>query len=135
MRYSSDLRKRVLDFIETGGSKAEASRRFGVSRPTLDKWLKATDPLAYEKPGPRTPTRLDPDALKAHVNAFPDQTLAERADHFQVSTFCIWYGLKRIGCTRKKNTRIQRAMSEKTRHLSPRTRSTPASRQICSLRR
>ena len=102
MRYSSDLRKRVLDFIETGGSKSEASRRFGISRPTLDKWLKAPDPLAYEKPGPRAPTRLDPDALKTHVDAFPDQTLAERADHFQVSTFCIWYGLKRIGCTRKK---------------------------------
>ena len=106
MRYSSDLRKRVLDFIETGGSKTEASRRFGVSRPTIDKWLKATDPLAYEKPGPRTPTRLDPDALKAHVNAFPDQTLAERADYFQVSTFCIWYGLKRIGCPRKKTLQM-----------------------------
>ncbi len=40
MRYSSDLRKRVLTFIETGGSKPEASGRFDVSRPTIDKWLK-----------------------------------------------------------------------------------------------
>ena len=106
MRYSSDLRQRVLDFIEAGGRKSAASKRFCVSRPTIDKWLKASDPLAYEKPGPRRPTRLDPDALKAHVADFPDQTLAERACHFQVSTFCVWYGLKRIGCTRKKNTRI-----------------------------
>ena len=106
MRYSSDLRKRVLDFIKSGGSKAEASRRFSISRPTLYKWLDSPDPLAYEKPGPRGPRRLDLDALKAHVDAFPDQTLAERGDHFQVSTFCIWHGLKRIDYTRKKNTRI-----------------------------
>ncbi len=92
----------VLDFIEAGGSKTEASRRFFVSRPTIDKWLKAPDPLAHQKPGPRGPTRLDPATLKAHVDAFPDQTLAERARHFQVSTFCIWYGLKHIDCTRKK---------------------------------
>ena len=104
MRYSSDLRKRVLDFIAAGGSKSEASRRFCVSRPTIDKWLKSSDPLSYEKPGSRGPTRLDPTALRSHVAAFPDQTLAKRADHFQVSTFCIWYGLKRINCTRKKNT-------------------------------
>ena len=102
MRYSSDLRKRVLDFIEAGGSKAETSRRFRGSRPTMDKWLRASDPLSYERPGPRGPTPLDPNALKSHVDAFPHQTLAERAPHFRVSTFCIWYGLKRIGCRRKK---------------------------------
>lgn len=105
MRYSSDLRKHVLDFIKAGGSKSKNSRRFCVPRLTIDKWLKAPDPLAYEKPGPRTPMRLAPVALKAHVDAFPDQMLAEHADHFQVSTFCILYGLKRIGFTRK-NTRI-----------------------------
>ena len=65
MRYSSDLRKRVLDFIKAGGSKVEASRRFCISRPTLDKWLKAPDPMTYQKPGPRGPTRLDPDALRS----------------------------------------------------------------------
>ena len=47
MRYSSDLREHVLDFIEVGGSKAKGSRRFCVPRPTIDKWLKAPDPLAY----------------------------------------------------------------------------------------
>ena len=106
MRYSSDFRKRVLDFIEAGGSKSEASRRFTVSRPTIDNWLASTDPFAYERPGPRCPRHLDPDLLKAHVADFPDQTLAERASHFDVSTFCIWYGLKRLGCTRKKNSRL-----------------------------
>ena len=31
MTYSLDLRKRVVGFVENGGSKAEASRRFGVA--------------------------------------------------------------------------------------------------------
>ena len=102
MRYSSDLRKRVLDFLQTGGSKAEASRRFSVSRPTIYKWVEAPDPFAYQKPGPRAPRALDPNALKEHADAFPDATLKERACHFGVSTFCISYHLKRIGYTRKK---------------------------------
>ena len=106
MSYSRDLRKRVLNFIEAGGTKVEAAKRFGIARATIYKWLKSPDPLAYQKPGPRGPTRLDLDALKAHVSQFPDQTLSERAIHFGVSTFCIWHGIKRLGCTRKKNARL-----------------------------
>ena len=102
MAYSLDLRKRVLDFIETGGGKTEASRRFSVARSTLYKWLKAPDPLARQKPGPRHPRNLDPDALRKQVADFPDQTCSERASHFGVSKSCVWYGLKNIGCTRKK---------------------------------
>ena len=106
MAYSLDLRKRALDFIEAGGSKSEASRRFGIGRATIYKWLKAPNPLIRQKPGPRYPRKLDPDALRAHVSAFPDQTHVERAAHFGVSAACVGYGLKKIGCTRKKNTRI-----------------------------
>ncbi len=39
MAYSPDLRKRVLDFIETVGKKSEAARRFTVARATLYRWL------------------------------------------------------------------------------------------------
>ena len=106
MAYSLDLRKRVLDFIAAGGGKTEAERRFSVSRTIIYRWLNASDALARQKPGPRQPRDLDPDVLRKHVADFPDQTYAERADHFGVSKSCIWYGLKRIGCTRKKNTRI-----------------------------
>lgn len=102
MRYSLDLRKRVLDFIEAGGSKAEAARRFSVSRTSIYKWLEAPDPFTYQKPGPRGPHTLDVEALKKHVSDFPDQTLQERAGHFGVSAFCIWYRLQKLGITRKK---------------------------------
>ncbi len=102
MRYSTDLRKLALDFIADGGSIAEAARRFNISRPCIYTWLDAKDPLSYKKPGPRKPHRLDPEALAEHVKKFPDSTQKERAAHFGVSQQCVWYGLKKLGCTRKK---------------------------------
>ena len=102
MSYSVDLRKRVLDFITNGGSKASAERTFGISRRTLYNWLEAEDPFAYEKPGPKGPRHLDYDALRQHVADFPDHTLAERAKHFGVSEHGIFYALSKLNITRKK---------------------------------
>ena len=102
MRYSTDLRKRVLDFINTGGSKASAERTFCVSRRTIYNWLAAEDPFAYEKPGPKGPRSIDYDALRQHVADFPDNTLAERAKHFAVSQHGIFYALAKLNITRKK---------------------------------
>jgi transposase len=102
MNYSSDLRKRVLDFVNAGGSKAEASRTYDVSRTCLYNWLDAKDPLSRQKPGPRGPHRLDSNALKQHVADFPDDTQIERAAHFGVSKSCIWYALGQLNITRKK---------------------------------
>ena len=102
MRYSSDLRKSVLDFVNTGGSKAEAERTFGVSRRAIYNWLEAKAPLAHEKPGPRGPRALDYDALREHVADFPDKTLTERAKHFGVSKGCISYAFEKLNITRKK---------------------------------
>ena len=102
MRYSTDLRKRVLDFVNNGGSKAEASRTYSVSRTCIYNWLDAEDPLSCKKPGPRGPHRLDYNALKQHVADFPDHTQIERAVHFGVSKNCILYALGKLNITRKK---------------------------------
>ena len=102
MSYSIDLRKRVLDFIANGGSKASAERTFGISRRTIYNWLAAEDPFSYEKPGPRGPRSIDYEALRQHVVNFPDNTLAERAKHFGVSEHGIFYALKKLNITRKK---------------------------------
>ena len=102
MSYSIDLRKRVLDFIANGGSKAAAERTFGISRRTIYNWLEAEDPFSYEKPGPKGPRRIDYQALQQHVADFPDNTLAERAKHFGVSEHGIFYALKKLNITRKK---------------------------------
>ena len=67
MRCSSDLRRRVIDFVRNGGSKAEAARRFQVARSSVYRWMDAEDGLAYRRPGPRGPRTLDWEALRAHV--------------------------------------------------------------------
>ena len=102
MAYSSDFRKCVLAFIEAGGKKTQACRQFSIARATLYTWLNAEDALVRQKPGPRGPRTLDRQALEKHVADFPDQTQAERASHFGVSEFCVYYGLKTLGITRKK---------------------------------
>ena len=102
MTYSTDLRKCVLDFIQTGGKKAEAARRFSVNRSTIYRWLAAQDPFSTEKPGPKNMRVLDEVALKKHVADFPDLTQNERASHFGVSESSIAYGLRKLGITRKK---------------------------------
>ena len=104
MRYSSDLRKRVLDFIQNGGSKAEAARRFQVSRTCIYQWLAAPNPLTYQKPGPRKPHRLDPDELATHVKAVPDATQKERAAPFwRLPTMClVWTEENRMQSKKKR---------------------------------
>ena len=39
MTYSIDLRQRVVDYVERGGSKASAVRVFNVSRGTIYNWF------------------------------------------------------------------------------------------------
>ena len=107
MAYSSDLRKRALDFIEGGGKKSEASRRFSVARSTLYRWLNAEDPMTAQKTGPKKMRVIDEEALRKHVADFPDLTHKERATHFGVSSFFIRYGLRKLGITRKKKNRLQ----------------------------
>ena len=102
MAYFQIYCKRVLDFIEAGGTKAEAARRFSVERSTIYRWLAAEDPFSPQKPGPKNMRVLDEAALKKHVADFPDLTQNERASHFGVSESSIVYGLRKLGITRKK---------------------------------
>ena len=43
MTYSKDLRKRVVAFVESGGSRAEAARLFEVSRWCVYDWINRED--------------------------------------------------------------------------------------------
>jgi hypothetical protein len=66
MRYSSDLRQRVVDFVRSGGSKAEAARRFKVGEASVYRWLKPGG-VAYKRPGPQGPHKLDWEQLRRHA--------------------------------------------------------------------
>lgn len=105
MTYSIDLRKRVIDFVNKGGSKSEAAKRFNVSRWCVYNWL-SRKTLEPDKQGCPKPWKLCPEALKKHVENHPDAYQSERANDLGVSEYAIWYGLRRLGI--KKNAVIQR---------------------------
>ncbi len=118
MRCSKDIRRRVVAFVRGGGSKAEAARRFQVSRGSIYNWLDAGDALSWRRPGPKKSHKLDWDELRRHVEERNDMTQAERARHFGVSRFCIWNALQKMDLTRKKNDGIQRARSYEKKKVS-----------------
>jgi transposase len=104
MTYSIDLRKRVVEFVRQGGSKAEASRRYEVSLWCVNDWCQREDLTPQPQLGRKR--KLDWSALSRHIQEFPDALLRERAQHFGVRESAIWYANRRMKLTRKKNSQI-----------------------------
>jgi transposase len=102
MAYSSDLRRKVLDFIVGGGSKAEASRRYAIGIATIYKWLSQPGTYQARKPGPKGGYKLDRDDLRAAIQAKPDSLQKELAQSLGVSVGAVAYAMKRMGYSRKK---------------------------------
>ena len=121
--YGLDLRERVVKFIQAGGSKAEAARRFELGRSSVYRYLAAgqTGTLA-----PKTSwgkwRKLDPNKLQAHVKKHPDATLKEIQQVFGVSHHAVWVRLGQLGFTLKKTHKISRAQRGAALALPARTR-------------
>jgi len=120
--YALDLRKRVVKFIQSGGSKAEAARRFDLGRSTVYRYLAAGQAGSL---APKTSwghwRKLDPLKLQAHVKKHPDATLKELQTVFGVSHHALWVRLRQIGFTLKKTHNISRARRGPAVALPPRT--------------
>jgi len=120
--YALDLRERVVKFIQGGGSKAEAARRFDLARSSVYRYLIAA------QNGTLTPKKswghwrkLDPQKLQAHVKKHPDATLKELQKAFGVSHHAVWVRLRQLGFTLKKTHKISRAQRGPAVALPPRT--------------
>jgi transposase len=121
--YALDLRERVVGFIQGGGSKAEAARRFDLARSSVYRYL-----VAAQK-GALTPKqswghwrKLDPQKLRVHVKRHPDATLKELQKAFGVSHHAIWVRLGQLGFTLKKTHKISGAQRGAAMALPSRTR-------------
>lgn len=101
--YDLDLRERVVKFIQGGGSKAEAARRFDLGRSTVYRYLAAAHQgrLAPKKSWGSW-RKLDPRQLQSHIKKHPDATLMELQNDLGVSHNTIWVRLKQIEITLKK---------------------------------
>ena len=104
MTYSLDLRERVVGYVRSGGSKAEAARRFGVHRDTVYEWL-TRDKLAPKPHGQRH-RKIDKNKLRAHVRTHPDMLLRERCKIFNVTIQALSYALKTMNIRKKKSANI-----------------------------
>ena len=79
MTYSIDLRKRVVEFVRDGGSKAEASRQDKVSLWCVNDQCKREDLTPQPQKGRKR--KLDWEALSRHIQEYPDALIRERAQH------------------------------------------------------
>ena len=102
MSYSLDFRKQVFKIREQEKlTDQEVCSRFGISTRSLYWWKQNLIPLGKRN---KPATKIDMEALKKHVEEFPDAYQYERAAFFGVSPNCILYALRRLNISYKKNT-------------------------------
>lgn len=111
---SEDLRDRIVRFIEAGGSRREAARRFGVSPSSAirfaDQWRRTRSVRAKPQGGDRRrKLARHRDEIIARVEAKPDITMPELAASLEesfglhVAPASLSRFLCRHGFTYKKN--------------------------------
>ena len=112
--YSKDLRVKVLAAVDRGMPRKEVARVFGVSEPTIRRYLRLrretgdVEPKPVSGPPARKWEALE-ERLPAQVRLNPDLTLAEHCELFEeesgieVSTATMSRSLKRLGLSLKKS--------------------------------
>jgi transposase len=111
MRRSNDLRKRVIEFCNKGGTQTAAAERFGVSRKSIYTWLSSKAPYISKAPGPKKAHKLDWEALRRYAEKNDDAFLKEIAEEFKVGTTAVWYALRKMKISRKKNHTLRRSQA------------------------
>ena len=108
MRTSKDIRVRVIRFVKSGASKAEAARRFEVSVSSVKRWAAAGEGWEPQKPGRRIGQgdKLDRALLRKTLAKTPDLMLKELALIFGVSITAVHHACVKEGLVRKKNRHI-----------------------------
>ena len=123
--YSYDLRRKVIEAIDGGMGKTQASKIFKISRNTINLWLhkrqETGDYLAddgYQRGYGAKITDLED--FKEFARKHGSQTQREMAEAWQgkISDRTIGKALKKIGFTRKKKiTAIEKEMKRLDKNL------------------
>jgi putative transposase len=103
MSYSIDFRKKVIKYVLSRGSKAYASRLFGISEPIIYRWIKKFNKeyLGYPKPS-RPWKKIKPDVLLNLFDKNPSWKLEDFAKSFNVCISVRSLAFKSLKITRKK---------------------------------
>jgi putative transposase len=100
MAYGIDYRRRVISFVNEGGSKREAARLFKVHPDTIYEWLKRGEDLS-PRPAKHRQRKLDKRALEQHVKRYPDMLLRERAALYSVHESSMSRAVRKLGFVKK----------------------------------
>ena len=123
--YSKDLRLKVLEALDRGMPRREVAQIFGISMPTIKRWLKRrreTGELA-PRPSPGPPARKGialEEALPAQLQSNPDFTLEEHRELFEethgisVSTASISRAFERLGLPLKKRHSLLQSATKRS---------------------
>ena len=124
--YSYDLRMKVIEAIDGGMGKTQASKIFKISRNTINLWLnkreQTGDYRAYKGYQQGYGAKItDLEKFREFAQKYGSQTQQEMAQAWEeeISDRTIGKALKKIGFTRKKKlTGIEKGMKRKEQHLS-----------------
>ena len=109
--YSADLRRRVIEAVETGASRREAAESFDIDASSAVRWLQCWKETRRCAPKPRggsvSPLERHAEQILALVAEQPDLTLAEtvaelRKRRIRTSRSSLWRFLDRHDITLKK---------------------------------
>ena len=100
MAYGIDYRRRVISFVQEGGSKLEAARLFKVHPDTIYEWLKRGEDLS-PRPSMTRKRKLDKVSLRRDVKDRPDALLKERAAKYGVHESSMSRALRKLKIVKK----------------------------------
>ena len=115
MSHSVKFRRHVLAVKEREQlSFNQVAERFCVGVASVKRWSKRLEPKPYS---PRKNRKIDLDALRADVCAYPDAYQYERAARFGVCPKAIWQALRKLGVTYKKSAQTSKSGRRQTVQL------------------
>ena len=118
--YSLHIRKNIIK-IKTNEklSIREAARRFVISPNTIYKWGKKIEPKGWRK---HRMSKIDMKKLEEDVINNPDAYQYERAKRLEVSQASVYFGLRRLGVTYKKNVGASKSKQRKAYYVFEKNR-------------
>ena len=102
--YSLDLRKKVIKYIESGGSQISASKIFNLGYNTVNRWYTRYRSEGHVDPRVRSgrKSKIIMEEFIKYVNENPNMDSSEIGNYFGIGATGAQYWLKKIGFSYKK---------------------------------
>ena len=104
MAYSEDYRKRAIEYKDSGHTFGELREAFKIPPRTYYDWKQKSADGYYDRKVKRQRKRkIDREKLRQAVAERPDAYLSELAKQFGCTAQAVFYMLRKLGITLKKN--------------------------------